>query len=202
MFKKILVASLIVTLFASSNTIAKPTVGEMVTDFTTQDSNGNEFKLSEQKGKIVVLEWTNNHCPFVKKHYDTNNMQELQTKYTTAGVTWVSIISSAEGKQGYLENGEEANKVFADRNSKPSIIIRDPSGEIGRMYQAATTPHMFVINAEGTLVYAGAIDSIASADKGDVEKADNYVAAALDETIAGKPVSKAVTTPYGCSVKY
>lgn len=201
-FKKSLIIFTLVIISISSNSLAKPVVGQKAPEFSTKDSNGNEFVLKEQSGSIVVLEWTNHKCPFVKKHYDGNNMQNLQKEFTEKGVKWVSVISSAEGKQGYLKNGIEANKVFEERASSPSSIIRDPSGKIGRTYQAATTPHMFIINKEGVLVYAGAIDSIPSANKDDVSKAEKYFANALNETIAGKPISKPVTTPYGCSVKY
>ena len=186
----------------SLNVSAAPIVGDVAPALKANDTNANEFSLANQKGKIVVLEWTNHDCPYVKKHYETNNMQSLQKKYTEQGVVWVSIVSSATGKQGYLENGKEANEVFKGRNSKPTHIIRDESGKIGKTFQAATTPHMFIIDAEGKLAYQGAIDSRPTASKDDVEGATNYVANALDELIAGKAVSKPVTSAYGCSVKY
>jgi hypothetical protein len=166
------------------------------------DSNARMFDIAENNGKIIVLEWTNHLCPFVKKHYETGNMQALQSKYTDKDVIWVSIVSSANDKQGHIDTNEEANIVFSDRGSNPSHIILDESGEIGKLYQAATTPHMFVIDREGKLAYQGAIDSISSASKGDVEKADNYVSLALDEILEGKEVSKKISSPYGCSVKY
>jgi len=206
--KKTFISIFTISSFILSLAIVAPnmanaaTVGSAAPEFKAMDSNAKEFKLSDQKGKIVVLEWTNHKCPFVKKHYETNNMQKLQADYTAKDVVWVSIISSAPGKQGYLESGKEANQNFADRKSAPSYIIRDDSGKIGKMYKAATTPHMYIVDAEGNLAYQGAIDSIPTASGGDVAKATNYVSTALDELIAGKPVSKPVTSSYGWSVKY
>lgn len=169
--------------------------------FDAKTTTGVDFNLAAQKGKYVVLEWTNNMCPFVHKYYESHAMQDLQKKETSAGVVWVSIISSAEGKEGYVDDAT-ANKLTADRGASPTYVIRDPDGKIGRMYNAKTTPHMFVIDKDGTLTYEGAIDSIASADQADIAKAQNYVSAALDELRAGKPVAMASTHSYGCSVKY
>lgn len=180
---------------------AAPELGKPAPDFTGTDSNGTTHKLSDLKGKIVVLEWTNPECPFVLKHYDSKNMQALQTKYTEAGVTWLSINSGAEGKQGNL-TGEAANAYIKKHDAKQTAYLLDPAGEIGKLYDAKTTPHMFVIDKEGTLVYAGAIDDNDSANPADAATAKNYVSAALDEVIAGKPVTDAQTKPYGCSVKY
>lgn len=178
------------------------TVGEDAPDFQINDVNGKSFSLSAQKGKIVVLEWTNPNCPFVKKQYDSNNMQALQKKYTEAGVVWVSVNSSAEGKEGYLATDEEAKKLITEKQIASTNYIRDTQGDIGKSFRATTTPHIFIIGKDGKVAYAGAIDSIPSADKADVEKAENYVALALDELLAGKDVTKQNTTAYGCSVKY
>ncbi|HCR85054.1 MAG TPA: thioredoxin family protein [Alphaproteobacteria bacterium] len=186
-----------------------PVVGESAPEITAKDIKGNDFSLAAQKGKLVVLEWTNPECPFVKKHYESNNMQTIQKKYTEAvndknekQIVWVSILSSARGKQGYQSSDKEAQKTFEEQKSKADHIILDAEGIIGKTYGAKTTPHMFVVDKEGKLAYAGAIDSIASADSMDVEKAENYVAKALDELIAGKKITTPVTDPYGCSVKY
>ena len=180
---------------------ATPQVGAIAPDFEATDINGNTFKLSELKGEIVVLEWTNHECPFVVKHYGTGNMQKVQKDTTAKGVKWVSINSSAIGRQGNV-NSEEAVKIVEDQGAAPSVKILDPAGEIGKLYDAKTTPHMFVIDAEGMLAYAGAIDSNSSPNPATIEGADNYVTAAVDELIAGKTVTTAQTQPYGCSVKY
>lgn len=177
-------------------------VGWSAPNIKSKTITGEEFDLADQKGRIVVLEWTNLDCPFVKKHYDSDNMQNLQKKYVGKGVTWVSIVSSAEGKQGYFAENQEAVKAFEAKGSNASHVILDPSGKYGNIYQAKTTPHLYVINKKGVLAYAGAIDSIASADKDDIKGAENYVAAAIDDLMAGNKVQKPVTESYGCSVKY
>ncbi|MBI1273460.1 MAG: redoxin domain-containing protein [Alphaproteobacteria bacterium] len=176
-------------------------IGEPAPDFTAPDTNGKTVTLSALKGKIVVLEWTNHDCPFVKKHYGSGNMQALQKKAAADHVVWISVISSAPGHQGHVSD-EQANEIAAERGASPAHIIRDESGEIGRMYYARTTPHMFVIDKGGMLVYAGAIDSIRSTDQDDIAKAENYVTAALDALKADKQVATASTQSYGCSVKY
>lgn len=176
-------------------------VGSPAPDFTATDSNGNTVKLSDYKGKVVVLEWTNHDCPFVRKHYNSNNMQELQTEATSQDVAWLSIISSAPGKQGYVE-AEKANELTASRNASPTAVLLDPEGSVGRLYSARTTPHLFVIDREGTLQYMGAIDDTPTADKADVETATNYVQPAIASVLSGEAVATAVTQPYGCSVKY
>lgn len=170
-------------------------------DFKLKDSNGKEHSLSDFAGKTVVLEWINYDCPFVKKHYDSNNMQSLQEKYTQQGVIWLAICSSAKGKQGHFSN-DEINNRSNEHNAKFTAYLIDEDGKVGKMYGAKTTPHMYVINSDGVLVYAGAIDDIKSTDVNDVKKATNYVAKALDEVLDGKEVSIKSTTPYGCSVKY
>lgn len=200
--KKIILTLMTVCFVGFSGHANAVTIGEEVPDFKINDINGAEFSLSAQKGKIVVLEWTNPECPFVKKQYESNNMQALQKKYTEAGVVWVSINSSAEGREGYLASDEVAKKLVEEKQASPSHYIRDTLGEIGKSFRATTTPHMFIIGKDGKVAYAGAIDSIPSANKDDVAKAENYVALALDELLAGKEVTKQNTTAYGCSVKY
>lgn len=176
-------------------------IGSAAPDFVGTDSNGNEIRLSDFKGKNIVLEWTNHDCPFVVKHYGSGKMQKLQKKYTGEGVVWLSIVSSAKGKQGFT-NGEEANAVLKEKGSKPTARILDPSGEIGRLYGARTTPHMFVVDKEGILAYAGAIDSDPSFRPQADEKTTNYVATALDSLAKGKEIEVAATKPYGCAIKY
>ena len=147
------------------------------------------------------MEWHNHECPFVKKHYKSGNIPELQEEYTAKNVIWLSIISSAEGKQGYV-TGKEADKNMAKAGAGPTHVLLDPEGEVGRRYGAKTTPHMYVIDAQGLVRYQGAIDSIKSANPDDIADAENYVVSALDAVLAGKPVETTVTQPYGCSVKY
>jgi peroxiredoxin len=192
---------LLALLLVSGLAIGAPKVGEMAPNFTGTDSNGKSHSLSDFKGKIVVLEWVNYDCPFVKKHYKSQNMQELQAKYTKEGVIWLSINSSAKGKQGYL-TPEEANSAMKERNASPTAMILDPSGEIGKLYNAKTTPHMFVIDAEGKLAYMGAIDDNDSSNPDDAKTAKNYVSTALDSLMSGSKIEVASTNPYGCSVKY
>lgn len=180
---------------------AEPRVGETAPDFVGTDSNGETHKLSDLKGKTVILEWTNHECPFVGKHYSTGNMQKLQKEATGDGIVWLSIISSAPGHQGHVEPAK-ANDLSKDRDASPSAVILDTKGDIGRAYNARTTPHMFLIDEKGTLVYKGAIDDKPSANHADVPIARNYVRDALAATAAGKPVDPDSTRPYGCSVKY
>jgi peroxiredoxin len=175
--------------------------GEVAPDFTLTDSKGTSHKLSDFRGKLVVLEWLNHECPFVKKHYSGGNMQKLQQEYTAKGVVWLSIISSAPGKQGH-RTGPQAEADTKDKNAAPTAVLLDPSGEVGKKYDAKTTPEMFVLDKEGKILYAGAIDSIKSTDSADIAKAENHVRQALDAALAGQPVPKPKTTPYGCSVKY
>lgn len=176
-------------------------IGQPAPAIEATDIHGNAFNLADHKGKIVVLEWTNKDCPFVVKHYDSGNMQKLQKDARANGVEWVSVISSAEGKQGYL-TPEEAKKVIEDAGAEPTTQILDSSGEIGRAYDAKTTPHMFVIDKEGNVAYAGAIDSDSSASQSAIEGAENYVMAAVNALQAGEEVAVKTSAPYGCSVKY
>ncbi len=189
--------------FALTNLIAqnKAEIDKTAPDFELTDVNGTKHKLSDFHGKYVVLEWINFDCPFVKKHYDSENMQKLQGKYTSQGVVWLAICSSAPGKEGNLSK-DEIKKRAENYKAKFTAYLIDESGDIGRMYSAKTTPHMYIIDPQGKLIYAGAIDSIRSTDKADIDKAENYVSKALDEALAGKSVSTKVTQPYGCSVKY
>ena len=175
--------------------------GAAAPDFSGTDSNGQTRRLSDFKGKVVVLEWTNDKCPFVGKHYGTNNMQQLQKEATSKGVVWLSIVSSAPGQQGYV-TANQANDLTKSRNAVPTAVILDPEGEIGRIYNARTTPHMYVVGQNGTMMYMGAIDDAPSSQTADVQKANNYVRTALGEVLNGKPVTTSTTQPYGCTVKY
>ncbi len=195
------VAMLIAVMLAPSLAAADVQVGKPAPDFTAADTAGKAVTLSKLKGKYVVLEWTNSGCPFVHKHYDSGNMQLLQKKYTNKGVVWLSIISSALGREGYVSDAQ-ANQLTADRHASPSAVIRDTTGAIGHAYGAKTTPHMFVIDKDGTLVYAGAIDSIASVDQADIKTAHNYIDLTFADLDAGRPVTTPLTVSYGCSVKY
>jgi peroxiredoxin len=177
-----------------------PTIGQPAPAFTGKDSNGKTLSLSDFADRTVVLEWTNNQCPYVRKHYESGNMQKLQVEAAAQGVVWLSIISSAPGREGYVD-GSAANTLTKERGAKPMAVILDPQGVIGRLYDAKTTPHMFVVE-KGKLVYMGGIDDIRSTRKEDIAKATNYVRAALAEIKAGKSVSTPESTPYGCSVKY
>ncbi|MDH4258281.1 MAG: thioredoxin family protein [Candidatus Aminicenantes bacterium] len=180
---------------------AETSVGETAPDFTLPDSNGKAHSLSGYKGKIVVLEWLNHGCPFVQKHYNSGNMQKLQKIYTDKGIIWFSVISSAPGKQGYM-TPEEATEAVKQKKASPTGVLLDPEGTVGKLYGAKTTPHMFIINSDGVLVYNGGIDDIRSANPADIDKAKNYVQMALDELLAGKEVTVKTSQPYGCSVKY
>jgi len=176
-------------------------VGSPAPAFTGTDTHGRAHKLSDYRGKFVVLEWTNKDCPYTRKQYDSGNMQKLQKEWTAKGVVWLTILSSAPGKQGYMTAAEE-NAWMAKVHAAPTATILDPSGTIGLAYEAKTTPHMFVIDPAGTLIYDGAIDDHPTTNVADVPVSKNYVSAALKEAMAGEPVALAVTRPYGCSVKY
>lgn len=180
---------------------AQVPTGTSAPAFSATDSNGKKHQLKDFQGEWVVLEWFNPECPFVKKHYNSENMQKLQKKYTDAGVIWLTVASSAVGKQGHLTQ-ETANPVLQNYKSKATTLLLDESGAIGRLYQAKTTPHVFLIDPNGTLVYQGAIDDKPSTDVEDIPGAKNYLAEALDASMAKKKVPTGVTEPYGCSVKY
>lgn len=196
---KHLLATLLLTLTTSA--LALPQVGQPAPDFSAVDSAGKRHQLSDYRGRSVVLEWTNHDCPYVRKHYGAGNMQAQQRDATASDVVWLSIISSAPGKQGHV-SGTEADRLTRERTASPSAVLLDESGEVGRLYGAKTTPHMFVIDGDGVLRYMGGIDSIASADAADIARAEPYVRTALTQLQAGQPVQPAVTRPYGCSVKY
>lgn len=176
-------------------------VGETAPGFTLVDINGNEHSLSDYAGKFVVLEWINYDCPFVQKHYNSGNMQALQKKYREKDVVWLTICSSAEGKQGYFST-DEINKRSREHGANFTAYLIDESGEVGKAYGAKTTPHMYIISPEGSLIYAGGIDDTPSTDVADIETATNYVSAALDAAMNGGEVEVKVSKPYGCSVKY
>ena len=175
--------------------------GNSAPDFKLEGISGKTVSLSSLKGKIVVLEWLNYGCPFVQKHYGSQNMQSLQRKYTKEGVVWLSIISSAEGKQGYVTPGDGL-KEKTEHQSVATDVLLDPKGTVGQLYGAKTTPHMYVIAKDGTLAYQGAIDDKADTDQASVKGARNYVSEAVDALMAGKKVSVTSTKAYGCSVKY
>jgi peroxiredoxin len=180
---------------------AQPTLGRPAPDFQVQDFDGRTRSLSEFRGKTVVLEWTNDGCPYVGKHYNSGNMQRLQKEATAAGVEWLTIISSAPGFQGYL-TAPQAKAWKAKVGAHSSDVLLDPDGKVGRAYEAKATPHMFVIDKAGNLVYMGGIDDRPYADPASLKGATNYVEAALTDLKAGRPVATPVTRPYGCSVKY
>lgn len=182
---------------------ADAVIAEAAPDFTGLTSTGESVSLSDFAGQTVVLEWTNHGCPFVQKHYNEShrNMQTLQADASASDVVWLSVISSAPGKQGHV-SAEEANALTTSRGAAPTAVILDETGDIGRLYEAKTTPHMYIVTAEGTLAYKGAIDSISSANPNDIPDAENYVSAALDQVAEDGPVDTPSTRPYGCSVKY
>jgi peroxiredoxin len=180
---------------------ADASVGSPALEFSLPASDGKTYNLSDFKGKYVVLEWTNKGCPFVKKHYGSGNMQKLQETYIHKGVNWFSVLSSAPGKEGYM-SAREMVRYRVDAGVRSTASLLDPQGKVGKLYGAKTTPHMFIIDPKGVVIYAGAIDDNNSPDAADIPKSKNYVAAALDEALAGKPVTTASTQPYGCSVKY
>jgi hypothetical protein len=195
------VTTVLCTLVCATLIEAAPKIGQPAPDFMAVDSRGVTHSLGDYRGKIVILEWTNHQCPFVGKHYNTGNMQALQHYAKDTGVTWLSVISSAPGTQGYV-SGPEAEALTAKRKASPTAVLLDPQGVVGRLYEARTTPHMYIIDAAGTLVYMGGIDDKPSTQAADVKTATNYVRVALDEVRSAKPVSMPVTRPYGCSVKY
>jgi peroxiredoxin len=178
-----------------------PPVGSTAPDFSLTDANGKAHSLSQYKGKYVVLEWFNPECPFVKKHYGSGNMQKLQQQYTGKGVVWLTIDSNAPGTEGNI-TPEQAQQITASWKTHQTALLLDPDGKTGRAFGAKNTPNMVVINPEGKIAYEGAIDSKATPNPADIPNSTNYVKAALDESLAGKPVTTPQTRPYGCSVKY
>lgn len=189
------------TLAAARTTWAAARVGEPAPAFTATSTSGGSVSLAEQRGKVVVLEWTNHDCPYVRKHYETGNMQGLQKETTGQGVVWLTIISSAPGEQGHV-SPSQADELTAKRGATPTAVLLDSKGTVGKMYGATNTPHMYVIDKAGVLAYAGAIDDRPTSRKADVQGANNYVRAALQAVVAGQPVKTPVTRAYGCTVKY
>jgi peroxiredoxin len=193
-----LFASLIATAVFASDV---PAVGSAAPDFSLPDAKGDSHSLSQYKGKYVVLEWFNPECPFVKKHYGSDNMQKLQEQYTSKGVVWLTIDSNAPGTEGSI-TPEQAQKIAASWKTHQTALLLDPEGKAGRAYGAKNTPNMVIIDPEGKIAYEGAIDSKASPNPADIPSSTNYVKAALDQSLAGKPITTPQTKPYGCSVKY
>ncbi len=178
-----------------------PENGRPAPAFSATDSHGRTRSLAEFRGQWVVLEWWNRECPYVVKHYRSGNMQRLQRDYTGRGVVWLTIVSSAPGKQGYV-TPEQANQTVAEQTAVPTAVLLDPTGVVGHLYGARNTPQMYVINPQGVVLYGGAIDDRPSARLADIEGAHNYLSAALEEAMAGRPVTTPRTEPYGCTVKY
>jgi peroxiredoxin len=187
----------------SSLTVFALETGNQAPDFTLNSAGTKDgiVKLSSYKGKVVVLEWLNHGCPFVRKHYESGNMQKLQAKYTAKNVIWFSVVSSAPGKQGHVTADEARQEVIKHKGAASNVLL-DPTGEVGKLYEAKTTPHMFIINKEGMLAYQGAIDDQPDTEQSSIPKAKNYVAEALDLILANKPVAQSTTKAYGCGVKY
>ena len=180
---------------------AAPQIGQPAPDFTTLDSRGNPVQLQSYRGKTVVLEWTNADCPYTRKHYSSGNMQSVQGLAQQNGVVWLTVISSAPGKQGYV-NGPAADALTQSHKAVPAAVLLDPQGAVARLYAAKTTPHLFVIDKNGTLQYMGGMDSLATVDEADIARAEPYLKEAMLAVVQGKAVQHAVTKPYGCSIKY
>lgn len=180
---------------------AEPVVGQPAPTFSAEAAEGGTLNLAALRGKTVILEWTNADCPFVQKHYQSGNIPNLQKQALSQNIVWLQVISSAPGKQGFVD-AATAKKLNQERNATPANTVFDPDGSVGKLYGATNTPQLFIIDSKGVLLYKGGIDSIASADQADIATAENYIASALKELAAGKAISKAVTKPYGCTVKY
>src|SRR5437879_7598564 len=198
---KLLLTAVITLAAAALYASDVPAVGTAAPDFSVPDANGKTQSLTQYKGKYVVLEWFNPECPFVKKHYGSDNMQKLQQEYTSKGVTWLTIDSNAPGTEGNI-TPDQAQTIMASWKTKQTALLLDPESKVARSYGAKNTPNMVVIAPEGKIVYEGAIDSNATPNPNDIPNSTNYVKAALDESLAGRPISNAQTKPYGCSVKY
>lgn len=203
MQRRTLVSTLFAGLLASAtmSSALAVDVQQPAPDFTATGANGQPIQLSAHKGKVVVLEWTNHDCPFVKKHYESGNIPKLQKEAAAQGVVWLQVISSAPGQQGHV-NAATAKQVNDYRESKPAGTVLDESGAVGKLYGARTTPHIFVIDQQGKLAYKGGIDSIPSNRPEDIAQAEPYARNAIQATLKGQQVAKASTQPYGCSVKY
>ena len=193
--------AIVTALVAGPRAIGAARVGDQAPGFSATDTKGKVHTLAELKGKWVVLEWHNNGCPYVRKYYGSGNMQQQQRAWTAKGVVWLTVISSAPGMQGHVTPAQ-ADAFAAESKAAPTAILLDPHGDLGHLYEAKTTPHMFVINPQGRLIYNGAIDNRPSTDPADIDGATSYVAAALTEGMAGQPITTPATRPYGCAVKY
>ncbi len=198
---KLILATATSLIATAAFALEPPPVGTAAPDFSLPDTKGQTHSLSQYKGKYVVLEWFNPECPFVKKHYGGGNMQNLQGQYTSKGVVWLTIDSNAPSTEGNI-TPEQAQKITESWKTHQTALLLDPEGKAGRAFGAKNTPHMVVINPEGKIAYEGAIDSKASPNPADIPSSTNYVKVALDESLAGKPVTTPQTKPYGCSVKY
>jgi peroxiredoxin len=201
MRRAFIVAVALSAMLIANVVVGAPAIGDKAPAFSVADMNGKTHSLSDYKGKLVVLEWTNHSCPFVRKHYSSRNMQKLQKKYTGKGVVWLTVCSSAKGKGGHMPAAAWQQKA-KDTGTASSAVLLDTDGKAGKAYGARTTPHMFVVGKDGNLIYKGAIDDDRSGDPKKAATAKNYVAAALDAALAGKKVAEASTNPYGCGVKY
>jgi peroxiredoxin len=188
-------------LLIPSPVMANAKVGAAAPAFTATATTGKAVSLADHRGKLVILEWTNHDCPYVRKHYDTSNMQTLQKETTGQGVVWLTLISSAPGTQGHV-SPSQADELTTSRKASPTAVLLDPTGVVGKMYGATNTPHMYIVDKGGTLVYAGAIDDRPTTRRGDVPGAHNYVREALQAVMAGQPVKTPATRAYGCTVKY
>ena len=197
----LLIASIALINMTTETSRGGAVVGERSPDFSVVDAYGNTHSLSDYEGRYVILEWLNHDCPFVRKHYNGNNMQQLQEKYTEQGAVWLSVISSAPGTQGYLEP-EAAQNITKEKNASPTAVLLDADGRMGRAYDARVTPHMYIINPDGILEYNGAIDDRPTPRPRDLEGARNYLAEAMDALLSGGQVEVRTNTPYGCTVKY
>ncbi|MDR3352577.1 MAG: redoxin domain-containing protein [Zoogloeaceae bacterium] len=196
-----LAPGLCLSMLVATSAVAAPNPGESAPAFTGTGADGKPVNLEAFRGKTVILEWTNHECPFVRKHYESGNIPTLQKEATGKGIVWLQVISSAPGKEGYVD-GKTAQQLNQSRKAQPSAVVLDPEGKIGKLYGAVTTPHLYIINAQGTLVYKGGIDSIQSSNPADIAKAENYVKLALADLSAGRPIAQNNTRPYGCTVKY
>jgi len=199
--RSLLLGSAAIALMPTMALADGPEIGKPGPLFTAVDSNGKTWSPSDLKGKVVVIETTNDGCPYVRKHYNARNMQDQQREAAAKGVVWLTSASSAKGEQGHV-TAAEANQLTSSRDAAPAAVLLDPQSKIARAYGATVTPHMYIIDAKGILVYKGAIDSIPSSSGADIPKAKQYVRVALDEILAGKPVTDSSTRAYGCTLKY